>query len=226
MKAFRTLLCLALTLTIAGGAIADDTKAAQKDGKKPAAKGDKAAKGNKSAAAKKRAEARKNGNGRKAPALSQFMLRGIELTAEQKKAVAPIDTEFAPKFAVFRKAQGSIYTEEQRKTQQSAQAKIRALGKDATPEKRRALQKEIQASIKLSDEQKAKQAEQRKAFGELRAAYLAKVTPILTDDQKAKLKGGRRAGGKRPAKGDAAGKKPGKKPAKDDAAKKPPKDAA
>lgn len=225
MKAFRTLLCLALTLAIAGGAIADDTKAAQKDGKKPAAKGDKAAKGDQAAAAKKRAEARKKRQ-RKSPALSQSMLRGIELSAEQKKAVAPIDAEFAAKFAEARKAQGSILTEEQKKTLQGAQAKIRALGKDATPEKRRALQKEIQASIKLSDEQKAKQAEQRKAFGELRAAYLAKVTPILTGDQKAKLKGGRRAGGKRPAKGDAAGKKPGKKPAKGDAAKKPEKDAA
>lgn len=219
MKAFRTLLCLALTLAIAGGAMADDEKKPAKKGeaKKPAAaKGDAAKKG----------DARK-GKGRKAPSVSSLFLRGIELTDEQKKAVAPIDTEFAAKLAESRKAQLSILTDDQKKAQQAAFAKLRAAGKDATPEQRKALQKEIQGTIKLSDEQKAKQAGLRKAQGELRATYLAKVDSILTADQKAKLK----SRGKRPARGDAAGKKPGKKPAKGDTpkkdgAKKPVKDAA
>jgi hypothetical protein len=225
MKAFRTLLCMALTLAIAGGAMADDEKKPAKkgEGKKPAAA--KGEKGDKAATAKTRAEARK-GKGRKAPSASTMFLRGIELTDEQKKAVAPIDAEFAAKLAESRKAQLGILTEDQRKAQQAAFAKVREAGKTATPEQRKALQKELQGAVKLSDEQKAKQSELRKAQGKLRTDYLAKVGSILTADQKAKLKGR----GKRPGKGDAAGKKPGaKKPGakKDGAAKKPAKkDAA
>ena len=208
MKAFRTLLSLALTLAIAGGAMAEDEK-------KP---GEKKGEARKPAAAKK-GDAKK-GKGRKAPAVSALVLRGIELTEEQQKAVAPFDAEFGPKFAELQKAQQSILTEDQLKTQKEAFAKIREAGKDATPEQRKAAAEQRKAaasSVKLTDEQKARQAELRKAQGELRTAYLAKVDSILTADQKTKLKDS----GKRPAKGD---KKPGAK--KPDARKPVKKDAA
>lgn len=198
MKAFRTILCLALSLAIAGGAMADDEK--KNDAKKGDAKKPAAAKGD---AAKKPDAAKGKGKGRKAPALSEQLLRGVELTDEQKKAVAPIDAEFGPKYAELQKSQRSILTEEQLKAQQAAFAKIKEAGKQATPEQR----KELASVVKLSDEQKAKQAEIRKAQNELRTAYLAKVSPILTDDQKAKLKGPGADKKKRPAKSDAAGKK-------------------
>lgn len=202
MKAFRTLLSLALTLAIAGGAMAEDEK-------KP---GEKKGEARKPAAAKK-GDAKK-GKGRKAPAVSALVMRGIELTEEQQKAIAPFDAEFGPKFVELQKAQQSILTEDQLKAQKEAFAKIREAGKDATPEQRKA----AASSVKLTDEQKAKQSEVRKAQGELRTAYLAKVDSILTADQKTKLK----AGGKRPVKGDKkpdARKPDAKKPA-------PKKDAA
>ena len=199
MKLFRSVLILALTVAIAGGAVAADDQDAKKAGAKKAA-----------AAKKGEAGKKRKAGARKAPAVSQIMLRGIELTAEQKKAVEPIDKEFAAKLAELRKAQASILTDEQRKIQQAAAAKLRSAGKAATPEQRKELaaqRKAAGAAVKLTDEQKAKQAALRKSQGELREAYLAKVSSILTDEQKEALKKGRR----RPGKGAAEGKKPSRK---------------
>ena len=127
MKVFRSVLILALTVAVAGGAVADEKKEAKKDGARKVTaekKGDAAQKG----------KGRAKGRTRKAPAVSQLMLRGIELTAEQKKAVEPFDKEFSVKLAELRKAQASILTDDQKKAQQAAAAKLRAAGKAATPE--------------------------------------------------------------------------------------------
>ncbi|MFP6766136.1 MAG: hypothetical protein VB858_21060 [Planctomycetaceae bacterium] len=194
MNVFRPILCLTLALAITGAAVAEDKKETRKAA--AAKKGD--------AAAKRKAAGK--GRTRKAPTASQIMLRGIELTAEQKTAIAPIDKEFGAKLAELRKAQASILTDEQKKQQQAAAAKLRSAGKPATPEQRKELaerRKALASVIKLSDEQKAKQAELRKAQGALRASYLEKVSTILTDDQKSSLKKrGGKTGGKKPADGN------------------------
>ena len=188
MKIANCFLSLALALTIATGALAGDGEKSAKGEKQPAAAGEKGAKGK-----KRRGE-------RKAPSLAAMMLRGIELTKEQKAAMAPIEKEFAPKFAELNKSRQAILTDEQKSAQKELIAKLRAAGKKPDAETR----KQLAEITKLSPEQKEKSNEIRASFGKLRQDFLAKVDVILTAEQKEKIKGNRR-GGKKPG----AGKKPG-----------------
>lgn len=229
MKIAKCILSLALALTIASGAVAGDGEKKEAKGEKAAAgqKGDKAKKGGeeaakrRDAAAKKRAAAGKKGE-RRAPALSAFMLRGIELSAEQKEAVAPIDKEFGPKMAELRKAQNELLTKEQKDAVAAIFAKVRESKQKPTPE----IRKEMAAARKLSPEQQEKAKELGAAQQKLRADYLAKVDVILTPEQKETLKksrGGRRDGARKPGEGakKPAGERRKKDGAKKDGEKKP-----
>ena len=221
MKIVKCFLSLALALTIASGALAGDGDKKKADGKgKQAAgeKGDKAKRGEaaqkrREDAAKKRAEA---GQKRRQPqGPSAMLLRGLELTEEQKKAIAPIDKDFGSKFAELSKARRELYTEEQRKAVGELLKKARESKERPGPE----LRKQIAEINKLSPEQKKKSDDLRAAFGKLRTDFLAKVDVILTDAQKKKLKsrGGARRGERKPK----DGQKPAGERRKPDGAKKP-----
>ena len=150
----------------------------------------------------------KKGEARKAPAPTTQILKDIELTADQKEKVAAINKEFAAKAAELQKKQRSILTEEQLKAQQEVMAKAKAAGTKG-PDAR----KEMEAAVKLSDEQKKQMTEVRKAQGEMRGQIVAALKKVLTEEQIAKLPKGRpeaAAKGKKPA----GEKKPGEAPKK------------
>lgn len=229
MKIAKSFLSLALALTIASSALAGDGEKKAEGKEKQAAgqkdeKGDKAKRGEEAAkrreaAAKKRAEAGQKR--RQPPALSALMLRGLELTDEQKEAIAPIDKEFGPKFAELNKSRQGLMTEEQKKAVNEIRAKARESKEKPTAELRKALQE----AMKLNPEQQKQAKEIQAAQAKLRTDYLAKVDVILTDAQKEKLKSRRGAG--RGAQRKPGERKPGegKKPAgerrKPEGAKKP-----
>ena len=183
MGVLKTALMLALTVAIATSALAAD-EAAKGKGK-----------------GKKGAE-------RKAPAATAQLLKDIELTADQKEKVAAIDKEFAAKTAELQKKQRSILTEDQLNAQKEVMAKAKAAGTKGGD-----VRKEMEAAVKLTDEQKKQTAEVRKAQGEVRGQILAALKKVLTEDQIAKLpkaRGAADAKGKKPA----GEKKPGEAPKK------------
>lgn len=203
MKAAKLCLTLALTLAIAGGAIADEKKAAKGEKKADAAKKGDAKKGDR----------KKKGRGQRAFSVVRFPA-SLELTKEQSEKLAAINKEYAPKAQELRKVLESVLTEDQKKARVDAQKAIRALDKNDAAGRKKLF---AAARPKLSDEQKKKSSEAQKAFVALRKEAMAKATALLTDDQKAKLpkRPTRKPGAK---KGDAkkGAKKGDKKP---DAAK-------
>lgn len=122
----------------------------------------------------------------------------IELSAEQKEKVAAINKEFSPKFMELFKKQNTIITPEQRKARSEAVQAARKAGK-----KGKAFREAVQASFKVDADQKKQLAELGKARRVLQKAVSAKVAEILTADQKAKLKQGRKKGGKKRKKKDS-----------------------
>lgn len=176
MKVLKSLLCVALVLTISSGAMAADG-AAKGKGKKGAA--------------------------RKAPAPTAQLLKDIELTDAQKEQIAAINKEFAGKQADLRKKQASILSEEQIKAQREVFTNARKAGT-----KQADIRKEIDAALKLTDDQKKQMAEHRRAQGELRGQIIAALKKVLTEDQAAKLPKQRRAAGAK-GKKPAGDKKPG-----------------
>ncbi len=216
MKVMKCLLSLALVAVLAGGAV-DEKKGEKSDAKKPTAKKVEAKKGKPAAKKGDRAKGRK-----KRSILAQFV-NGIELSGEQKEKLAALEKEIGPKFAELQKQNASILTDEQKKAQQEIFASAR---KDKT--NRAEVAKKIAAAIQLTDEQKAKRTEIRKAMGQLRQDAIAKISTFLTEEQKAKLpkRGNRKAGAKKPGAKKAGDKKPAKLGDKKPAEKKPSKDAA
>lgn len=131
-------------------------------------------------------EKEKKGKGkkgaRKAPSATQQLLSKIELDDEQKTAVAAIDKQFAEKFTAIRQAVSDVLTDGQKKTQRTMQKAAREAGKK--PQESR---KEIEAALKLSDEQKAKQKAAQANKQKLNAEIIAALKKILTEEQQAKL---------------------------------------
>ena len=124
---------------------------------------------------------KKKKKGRKAPAAVRVP-KGIVLTADQKKQVAAINKEFAPKLVAINKKGATIVTPEQRKARSAASKKAKADGK-----KGKAARAAVNAAVKLSAEQKKALAEVNKARQVVIRAARAKFVEILTDEQKAKL---------------------------------------
>tara|TARA_B100000029_G_scaffold129507_1_gene123000 strand:- start:73 stop:579 length:507 start_codon:yes stop_codon:yes gene_type:complete len=124
---------------------------------------------------------KKKKKGRKAPAAVRVP-KGIELSADQKKKVAAINKELAPKLIEINKKFQTVITPEQRKARGAAQKEARAAGK-----KGKALREAVNAALKISPEQKKQLAELNKARQEILKVAQAKLREILTDEQKAKL---------------------------------------
>jgi Spy/CpxP family protein refolding chaperone len=154
MKAVRTMLALAVLLVIVG---------------------------NLSAAEEKRGP--EGRHSRQAMMERWAMLKGVNLTDDQKAKVEAVKQEYGPK---FKKAWGkidSILTEEQRKVRDEAAKAAKAAGKHGEE-----VWKDAKAAVTLNDDQKAKMAEARKEAEALHKEAREKTMSILTTDQKQQLK--------------------------------------
>ena len=124
---------------------------------------------------------KKKKKGRKAP-VAVKVPKGIELDADQKKQVAAINKEFAPKLLEIAKKSRAIITPEQRKARSAAAKKAKADGK-----KGKEARAAVNAAAEITAEQKKALAEVNKARQAVTKAARAKFAAILTDEQKAKL---------------------------------------
>ena len=111
----------------------------------------------------------------------------VELTADQKTKLAALNKEFGPKLAELRAKAASVITKDQKKARAEAMKKAKADGK-----KGKELQAATNAALALTDDQKKQQAETKKATRALQKEIKAKFAALLTDEQKAKLKGGKK----------------------------------
>jgi hypothetical protein len=110
--------------------------------------------------------------------------KGIELTADQKTKVDDLNKEFGPKLAECRKKAASIITADQKKARTEAMKKAKADGK-----KGKGLRAAVTAAVAITADQKAKQVEVGKAMKALNKEIRTQFAALLTDEQKAKLKG-------------------------------------
>ena len=127
---------------------------------------------------------------------------GVTLNEDQRAKLAALNKEFGPKLAACRKDAAGIITADQRKARAAALKEAKAAGK-----KGKELREAAEAAFKVSEEQKTKLAECKKAMGALQKEVRAGLADILTDEQKAQIKAGRKGG----KKGDEKGGKKGDK---------------
>ncbi|MFN9718209.1 MAG: hypothetical protein ACK58L_05905 [Planctomycetota bacterium] len=120
------------------------------------------------------------------PTPTQQFVGKMELTDTQKEKIAEIDKQFAERFAAINKALEDILTEEQKTAQKNAQKAARDAGKKGGEAK-----KDVESALKLTDDQKAKQQEQRKVQSKLNQEIIAALKKVLTEEQQAQLPKGR-----------------------------------
>ena len=113
--------------------------------------------------------------------------KSIELTAEQKTKVEALNKEFGPKLAECRKKAASIITADQKKARAEAMKKAKADGK-----KGKELRTAVNAAVAITADQKAQQAECKKATSALQKQIRTQFAGLLTDEQKAKIKAGKK----------------------------------
>ena len=113
--------------------------------------------------------------------------KSIELTADQKTKLDALNKEFGPKLAECRKKAASIITADQKKARAEATKKAKADGK-----KGKELRAAGNAAFAITADQKAQQAECKKAMGALNKEIRTKFAALLTDEQKAKIKAGKK----------------------------------
>ncbi len=149
---------------------------------------------------KEKKDKRKKGQ-RKTPSATQQLLSKIELNEEQKAQVADVDKQFAEKFTAIRKAMSEILTDEQKETQRNMTKAAKEAGKKPAEGR-----KEVEAALKLTDEQKAKRKETQANMKKLQVEVLTALKKVLTAEQQEKLpkRGGK---GARGAKGEKSKKK-------------------
>ena len=111
----------------------------------------------------------------------------IELTADQKTKVDALNKEFGPKLAECRKKAASIITADQKKARAAATKKAKADGK-----KGKELRAAANAAFAITADQKTQQAECKKAMGALQKQIRTQFAALLTDEQKAKIKAGKK----------------------------------
>ena len=113
--------------------------------------------------------------------------KSIELTADQKTKVEALNKEFGPKLAECRKKAASIITADQKKAKAEAMKKAKADGK-----KGKELRAAVNAAVAITADQKAQQAECKKATSALQKQIRTQFAALLTDEQKAKIKAGKK----------------------------------
>jgi Spy/CpxP family protein refolding chaperone len=111
------------------------------------------------------------------------VLKGVDLTAEQKKQVAAVMKEYAPKLKEMHQKVDGILTAEQKKAREEAVTEAKAAGKKGAD-----LYKAIHGAVKLTAEQKAQMGEVRKEMSAVQKEMNAKLLDLLTPEQKEQLK--------------------------------------
>ena len=172
MKLTRALWTLALSVLLAGPALAQDEKPA--DPPKPAGA---------KPSAKKPGEQRQRG-ARQAAAVNKFfeLPATIKLTEAQQEQVAALKKEFLPEARELQRKQNALLTDDQKQARRKAVEELRDSNK-----KGRERQQALQAALKLTPEQKQQQSELQLAQKELQSRVDSKLHALLTDEQKAQL---------------------------------------
>lgn len=111
------------------------------------------------------------------------MLADVTLTAEQKTKIDALKKEFGPKIMEARKKVDAVLTADQKKARGEAMKKAKADGKTG-----KEAAAAVAAAMKLTDDQKAKQAEAQKAVSALTKELDKAARDLLTPEQKASLK--------------------------------------
>jgi len=159
MKAIRSVLLLALVLAIASPLIAAE-QPHHRGGRRP-----------------------HHGPREGFSILSKHFLEGINLTADQKAKVEELKAQVGPKLKEAREKMHGIFTEEQKQARAEAVKAAREAGK-----KGHELREAVKAAVQLTDEQKAKLAEVRKAMGEVHKEIREQFKALLTPEQKEAIK--------------------------------------
>ena len=140
---------------------------------------------------------------KKKPAATAIKVpKGIKLNEDQRAKLAALNKELGPKLAACRKEAAGIITADQKKAMGAAIKEARAAGK-----KGKELREAAEATAKITEDQKTKQAECKKAMGAIQKEIRAGLSGILTDEQKAQLKAGKKGGKKGAEKGGKKGDK-------------------
>ena len=113
--------------------------------------------------------------------------KSIELTADQKTKLDALNKEFGPKLAECKAKANSIITADQKKAKAEAMKKAKADGK-----KGKELRDAVNAAVAITADQKAQQAECKKATSALQKQIRTQFAALLTDEQKAKIKAGKK----------------------------------
>lgn len=111
------------------------------------------------------------------------MVKGLELTEEQKEKLAAIQKEVGPEISELMKAQRGLVSKEQQAKAMEAVKAAKEEGK-----KGKELMEIRNEALGLSPEQVAKQKEIQEKMQALRKSVQEKVMSILTDEQKKQLK--------------------------------------
>ena len=136
---------------------------------------------------------------RQQPFQQIFALRGVELSKDQQARVEGIRSKYAPMFVELQGKLNGLYTNEQRRARQAAFRAARTAGKNA-----REVREAAEAAANLSDDQEKQRAAIQKERFDLQAKVQKEIRSLLTDKQKAQLRGrgnrqGNRNAQRRPA---------------------------
>lgn len=111
------------------------------------------------------------------------MLKGLTLTDEQKTKIEALKTEYAPKVKDAMKKMDDVLTADQKKARDEVLKADKAAGKKG-PEVR----KDVEAALKLTDEQKTKKEAAKNEMKTLQKDVRGKVIALLTPEQQEQVK--------------------------------------
>jgi hypothetical protein len=107
----------------------------------------------------------------------------VTLTAEQQPKFDAVKTEFEGKLKELAEKQDGILTADQKQARQAAQKAAKAAGKKGKEAKA-----DVDAAVKLTDDQKKQQEEVGKEIKDVQGKVREKLNSFLTEDQQSKLK--------------------------------------
>lgn len=140
-------------------------------------------------------QTRREGRGRGGQGVQTLALPpNLELTEDQTAKVEKIREKYQKEAQELQQKQNQVLTAEQRKARTEAMQAAREAGK--TQAEIREITRSLQDQ--LTDDQKQKMQSLREESQKVRQKFMAEVTEVLTDEQKAKLREGRRGQGGRP----------------------------
>lgn len=125
---------------------------------------------------------KEKGKGKTAASTVFQFPKDVTPTDDQKAKLAEIEKEFAAKITAAQKKVDSILTDDQKKARAEAKKAANAAGK-----KGKEAQADIEAAMKLSNEQKKQLGEAEGELREVQAQVRQRIMGLLTDEQKAKL---------------------------------------